>query len=65
MAQPTRGQLLALFVHGGQDAFSDVGTLGAYSSNLDGARALPPDGKLITLEADPSHADVASEYWRG
>ena len=25
------------------------------------ARALPPDGKLITLEADPSHADVARQ----
>jgi predicted O-methyltransferase YrrM len=28
------------------------------------ARALPPDGKLITLEADPTHADVARQNIR-
>jgi predicted O-methyltransferase YrrM len=25
------------------------------------ARALPPDGKLITLEADPTHAEIARQ----
>lgn len=36
----------------------EIGTLGGYSS-LWLAGALPPDGRLITLEADPKHADVA------
>src|ERR1700691_2489527 len=36
----------------------EVGTLGAYST-IWLARALPPDGRLITLEADPHHAEVA------
>lgn len=36
----------------------EVGTLGGYST-IWMARALPPDGKLITLEIDPHHADVA------
>jgi len=36
----------------------EIGTLGGYSTiNL--ARALPPSGKLITLELDPKHAKVA------
>jgi predicted O-methyltransferase YrrM len=41
----------------------EIGTLGAYSS-IWMARALPPDGKLITLEADPTHADVARQNIR-
>jgi predicted O-methyltransferase YrrM len=36
----------------------EIGTLGGYSS-IWLARALPEDGKLITLEADPVHAKVA------
>jgi len=36
----------------------EIGTLGAYST-IWLARALPPDGRLITLEAEPKHADVA------
>lgn len=36
----------------------EVGTLGGYST-IWMARALPPDGKVITLEIDPKHADVA------
>lgn len=36
----------------------EIGTLGGYSS-LWLARALPPDGKLITLEYSPKHAEVA------
>jgi predicted O-methyltransferase YrrM len=35
----------------------EVGTLGGYSS-IWLARALPADGKLITLEIDPHHAEV-------
>lgn len=36
----------------------EVGTLGGYSA-IWFAKALPKDGKLITLELDPKHADVA------
>jgi predicted O-methyltransferase YrrM len=36
----------------------EVGTLGGYST-IELARALPADGKLVTLEIDPHHAEVA------
>jgi predicted O-methyltransferase YrrM len=36
----------------------EIGTLGGYSA-IWLARALPPDGRLITLEAEAKHADVA------
>ena len=36
----------------------EVGTLGGYSA-IWIARALPPTGRLITLERDPHHAEVA------
>jgi predicted O-methyltransferase YrrM len=36
----------------------EIGTLGGYST-IWLARALPPGGKLVTLEIDPKHADVA------
>ena len=36
----------------------EVGTLGGYST-IWLARALPADGRLITLEIDPHHAEVA------
>jgi len=36
----------------------EIGTLGGYSA-IWMARALPPDGKLTTLEIDPHHAEVA------
>ena len=56
-----QGQLLALFVRMTQARrILEIGTLGAYSS-IWMARALPPDGKLITLEADPAHAAVARQ----
>ena len=56
-----QGQLLALFVQMTQARrVLEIGTLGAYSS-IWMARALPPDGKLITLEADPLHASVARQ----
>lgn len=54
-----QGQLLALFVRMTQARrILEIGTLGAYSS-IWMARALSPDGQLITLEADPTHAAVA------
>ena len=36
----------------------EIGTLGAYST-IWLARALPPDGRLVTLEYEPRHAKVA------
>ena len=36
----------------------EIGTLGGYSA-ICMARALPPDGKLITLEKEPGYAEVA------
>lgn len=36
----------------------EIGTLGGYST-IWLARALPPDGRVISLEVDPKHADVA------
>ena len=36
----------------------EIGTLGGYST-IWLARALPADGRLITLESDPKHADIA------
>jgi predicted O-methyltransferase YrrM len=36
----------------------EIGTLGGYST-IWMARALPEGGRIITLEADPKHADVA------
>lgn len=38
----------------------EIGTLGGYST-LWLARALPPDGKLITCEVNPTHAQLARE----
>ncbi len=49
-------QVLALAV--GAKRILEVGTLGGYSG-IHLARALPDDGRLITLEIDPHHAEVA------
>jgi predicted O-methyltransferase YrrM len=38
----------------------EIGTLGGYST-LWLARALPSDGRLVTLEVEPRHAEVARE----
>jgi len=42
----------------GDKRILEVGTLGGYSA-ICMARALPPGGKLISLEVDPHHAEVA------
>jgi predicted O-methyltransferase YrrM len=56
---PTLGKLLHLLARmQGARTILEVGTLGAYST-IWLARALPTDGRLITLEADVKHADVA------
>jgi predicted O-methyltransferase YrrM len=41
----------------------EIGTLGGYST-LWLARALPEEGRVVTLELDPHHADVAHENLR-
>jgi caffeoyl-CoA O-methyltransferase len=41
----------------------EIGTLGAYST-IWMARALPPDGRVITIEANPSYAEVARKNLR-
>jgi predicted O-methyltransferase YrrM len=58
---PAQGRLLELLARlCGARAILEIGTLGAYST-IWLARALPPDGRLVTLEADPRHAQVAHE----
>jgi predicted O-methyltransferase YrrM len=56
---PTMGKLLNLLARMiGAQRILEIGTLAGYSS-IWLARALPEDGKLITLEYDPKHAEVA------
>ena len=56
---PPQGKLLHLLarVHGARNIL-EVGTLGGYSA-IWLARALPPGGRLVTLESDRKHAEVA------
>ena len=54
-----QGALLELLARlAGARAILEIGTLAGYST-LWLARALPPGGRLVTLEADPHHAEVA------
>jgi predicted O-methyltransferase YrrM len=56
---PNQGKLLWLLARAiGARNVLEIGTLGGYST-IWLARALPADGRLITLEADPRHAEVA------
>ncbi|MBA2936767.1 O-methyltransferase [Paenibacillus sp. CGMCC 1.16610] len=58
---PTQGKFLNLLIQmKGAKRILEIGTLGGYSTIWMG-RALPSDGKLVTLELDPIHARVASE----
>ena len=58
---PNQGKLLHLLakMHGCQRIL-EIGTLGGYST-IWLARALPAGGKLITLEYEPRHAEVAKK----
>src|SRR5581483_9095743 len=57
---PTHGKLLHLLAKiQGARKILEIGTLGGYST-IWLARALPPEGRLVTLEIDPKHAAVAS-----
>jgi predicted O-methyltransferase YrrM len=56
---PNLGKLLHLLVRiQGARTVLEIGTLGGYST-IWLARALPPGGRLITLESEPAHAEVA------
>jgi predicted O-methyltransferase YrrM len=56
---PNQGKLLELLarMHGSRTIL-ELGTLGGYST-IWLAGALPPGGRLVTLEFDPHHAEVA------
>lgn len=56
---PNQGKLLYLLARmNGARAILEIGTLGGYST-IWLARALPADGRLISLEYEPRHAEVA------
>jgi predicted O-methyltransferase YrrM len=58
---PNQGKLLQILAQiQGATRILELGTLAGYST-IWLARALPADGKLITLEANPKHAEVARE----
>ena len=60
-----QGKLLyMLAMLAGARRILEIGTLGGYSTIWMG-RALPPNGKLITLEFDPKHAAVAKSNIEG
>jgi predicted O-methyltransferase YrrM len=56
---PNQGKLLQLFAQlAGAKRILEIGTLGGYST-IWLARALPAGGRLITLEFNPKHAEIA------
>lgn len=56
---PLQGRLLELIARtAGARRILEIGTLGGYSAICLG-RALPADGKLVTLEIEPKHVEVA------
>ena len=56
---PNLGKLLWMLARiQGSRNILEIGTLGGYST-IWLARALPEDGKLVTLELDPKHAEIA------
>ncbi len=56
---PNQGKLLHLLARlTAARRILEIGTLGGYST-IWLARALPPEGRLVTLEADLKHAEVA------
>lgn len=56
---PSQGKLLHLMARAcGARNILEIGTLGGYST-ICLARALPAGGKLVTLEADPKHVEIA------
>jgi predicted O-methyltransferase YrrM len=58
---PPQGKFLALLARVmGARRILEIGTLGGYST-IWLARALPSDGKLVSMEFEPKHAAVARE----
>jgi predicted O-methyltransferase YrrM len=58
---PAQGKFLHLLVKiAGARRILEIGTLGGYST-VWMASALPPDGRLVSLEYAPHHAEVARE----
>src|SRR5436190_15901318 len=56
---PPQGKLLHLLARAqGARNILEIGTLGGYST-IWLARALPADGRLITLESEAKHAEIA------
>jgi predicted O-methyltransferase YrrM len=56
---PNQGKLLALLVRlQSARTVLEIGTLGGYST-IWMARALPAEGRMVTLEADPGYAEMA------
>ncbi|RMH25670.1 MAG: O-methyltransferase [Planctomycetota bacterium] len=56
---PAQGRALGLLARAiGAARILEIGTLGGVSA-IHMARALPPDGRLVTLELEPRHAAVA------
>jgi predicted O-methyltransferase YrrM len=56
---PLQGKLLHLIARtAGARRILEIGTLGGYSAIWLG-RALPDDGRLISLELEPKHAEIA------
>ena len=58
---PAHGKLLHLLARMvGARKILEIGTLAGYST-IWLARALPPNGRLISLEVDPKHAEIAGK----
>ncbi len=56
---PNQGKWLMILAQAmGAKSILEIGSLGGYST-IWLARALPANGRMITLEADPKHAEVA------
>jgi caffeoyl-CoA O-methyltransferase len=57
------GRFLELLVHvSGARRILEIGTFTGYSA-LSMAAALPPDGRIDTLDVEPRHAEVAQRYF--
>ena len=62
--RPEEGRFLQFLVRVSRTKKAvEIGTLGGYSG-IWIARGLLPGGKLVTLEKDPHHADIAQDHFR-